>query len=341
MKRKRGIAVAGIWMAILVAGIAWADSQGIVAGSMNLGAVWFVGDSITQSNADADTAGSPRKSLYDLLLANGYTFTYTGHSTNNVDGLLATGTNVIDNLYYYHSGISGSMIGDDYPTDRVGMTANMATFWSTGRLALVKPDVILILLGTNDIQQGYDLTNAPSRLTILIQTIYALAGVGDPSIFLASIPPNRLNIPTTTDNVAAFNAAVPGVVAGFRAQGKKVYYVDLFTPLDNDFATYMRATNNLHPNAAGNGVMALQWFDAIEAVVNQPSLRTEGISDGAFHLEISGTTGETYQVEFSQSLTDTNGWQTATNIASLGSSSVLVSQSVTHTAGFYRVRWLQ
>ena len=43
----------------------------IVPGSKDLGAIWFVGDSITQSNADGDANGSPRSELYNLLNANG------------------------------------------------------------------------------------------------------------------------------------------------------------------------------------------------------------------------------------------------------------------------------
>ncbi len=56
----------------------------------DLGAIWCIGDSITQSNADGDSSGSPRKALYDLLIANDYDFTYTGHFTANVDGLPTT-----------------------------------------------------------------------------------------------------------------------------------------------------------------------------------------------------------------------------------------------------------
>lgn len=43
----------------------------IVPGSKNIGAAWFVGDSITQSNADGDATDSPGKALYELLTTNG------------------------------------------------------------------------------------------------------------------------------------------------------------------------------------------------------------------------------------------------------------------------------
>ena len=248
--------------ALLALPCAWAA---ITPGSKTIGAVWFMGDSITQSNADGDSSGSPRKSLYDLLVANGYTFSYTGHYTANIDGLPASGGTADSNLYQYHSGISGSVIGDNYG-GRTGMTQNTPTFWTSGRLATVKPNVILIMLGTNDVDQNIDLANAPARLTTLVNTIFAQAGVGNPSVMVASIPPNRTSLPNDPVNTATFNAAVPGVVAAQRALGRDVYFVDQFTPLDNDYANRMMG-DNLHTNAAGNNSLAQQWFDKISAVV--------------------------------------------------------------------------
>jgi lysophospholipase L1-like esterase/pimeloyl-ACP methyl ester carboxylesterase len=226
----------------------------------DLGVIWFIGDSITQSNADGDSGGSPRKALYDLLTANGYTFSYTGHFTANVDGLPGTGAAPADNLYHYHSGISGSVIGDDY-AGRVGMTANLSSFWNSGRLAVVKPDMILILLGANDVGLALDLPGAPEQLRTLVQTLYELPGIGDPTVFLAQIAPIRIS-PDTPARVAAFNDAVPGIVSGFRMQGRDVRLVDMFTPINNNFALNMQP-DNLHPNAAGNEVMAQQWYQAV------------------------------------------------------------------------------
>jgi len=232
----------------------------VVAGTIDLGAIWFVGDSITQSNADGDSNGSPRKSLYDLLVANGYLFSYTGHFTANTDGLPAAGTSVADNLYHYHSGISGSVIGDDYG-NRTGMTANLTNFWNSGRLAEVKPDIVLIMLGANDVYQELDLSNAPGRLQTLVESIYELPGAGDPTVFLAQITPNRKS-ETASTNVTAFNAAVPGVVDALIAQGRDVRLVDQFTPINNNYDIAMQ-DDNLHPNATGNDIMAQQWYNAI------------------------------------------------------------------------------
>jgi lysophospholipase L1-like esterase len=241
---------------------------GVVPGSKNIGAVWFIGDSITQGIYDGDSGSSPRKSLYDLLVANRYTFTFTGHHTANVDGLPVTGATPETNLYHYHSGISGSVIGNDI-SGRVGMTQNQTSFWTSGRLATVKPNVILIMLGTNDVDQNIDLANAPARLTTLVNTIYSHPGLGNPTVLVASIPPNRTTIPADPTNTATFNAAVPGVVNAQQALGRDVRFVDQFTPLENGYATNMKS-DNLHTNTTGNNTLALQWFNMIQAIVNTP-----------------------------------------------------------------------
>lgn len=240
----------------------------IVPGSKDLGAIWFVGDSITQSNADGDTNGSPRSELYNLLNANGYSFSYTGHFTANPEVLPVTGATANDNLYQYHSGISGSVIGDDFEK-RTGMTENLASHWSSGRLASVKPNVILIMLGTNDIGQGIDVDNAPARLTNYIEQIFDLAVDGSPSVFVGSIPPNRRSAQQTA-RVADFNSAILDVVLSQQSLGRDIHFVDQFAPLDNDYANLMRS-DNLHTNAAGNASLANQWFNGIESVSSVPN----------------------------------------------------------------------
>jgi lysophospholipase L1-like esterase len=236
------------------------------------GAIWFIGDSITQSNADGDPNGSPRKSLYDLLKANGYSFSYTGHHTRNVDGLPASGNSPEDNLYHYHSGISGYLItqGTSQKRERPfrGIGSGLPKYWKSGRLASVKPDIILIMIGTNDIGHGYELAGAPARLSTLLNDIYALPGAGNPTLFLASIPPNRRN-EAERANVIQFNESIPKIVDSYRAEGKKIFFVDQFAPIDNAYDENMRG-DNLHPNTTGNDTMAQTWFEAIQSVFPAP-----------------------------------------------------------------------
>jgi len=134
-----------------------------VGDPVELGDIWFVGDSITQSNADGDGNSSPRNSLLNIFFNQGVSFTYTGHFTANTDGLPSTGSTPATNLYEFHSGISGSVIGNDLG-GRVGMTANLESgidFWNTGRLDTVKPELILIKLWRAHLLYFDDCSHSP------------------------------------------------------------------------------------------------------------------------------------------------------------------------------------
>lgn len=250
-------------------------SAGIIPGSKNIGAVWFVGDSITQGNADGDSNGGMRATLYNSLTASNYTFTYTGHSTANAEGLPTTGSGISANLYQYHSGVSGSVIATNMSlggNNRTGISQNITNWWtnSTSRLSVVKPNVILLMIGANDCYFSVEVTNAPTRLAQLITNIYNQPGIGNPTLFVAVITPDRsTTMVTASNNVAIYNAGIPSVVQSFQALGKDVYLVDQFTALNNNFnnAMVVDGVLNLHPNSVGNTLMASNWLSAIQGYV--------------------------------------------------------------------------
>lgn len=239
---------------------------GIKPGSQNLGAIWCIGDSITQSNCDRDPHGSPRKSLHDLLKADGFTFTFTGHHTANPEGLPVTGDTPETNLYQFHSGISGSVIGDGVG-GRTGMTQSMGKFWTSGRLATVKPDVILIMLGANDTCSDIEVPGAPARLAKLLETLRALPGIGKPTVLVSNVTPIRTDEKAIA-NVALLNAEVPRIVREAAAQGSDVHFVDQFTPMNAAYEKTM-CGDHLHPNAAGNESIARQWFAKIKELAGK------------------------------------------------------------------------
>ena len=221
----------------------------------DLGAIWFIGDSITQSNADGDSNGSPRKSLFDLLMATNVDFTYTGHRNNNLDGLPNS------DLFEYHSGVSGSCIGVN-SNGRTNMTAWIPTWWNQNRLAGVKPNIALVMLGTNDIDLDDNVAGAPDRIRILVDQILSQVRRADPTptIFISEIPPN-LRSRAHTVRVIDFNNALPAVVATLQAEGKDVVLVEQWSRLNADTGSLMQ--DDLHTNAAGNDVLAEQLFDAL------------------------------------------------------------------------------
>jgi len=239
----------------------------IVPGSKNLGAIWFVGDSITQGVADQDPSGfTMRSAFYNYLTSQGYTFSYTGNWTANSNGLPITGAGPADNLYQYHSGVSGAVIGTNF-AGRVGIMQNIPAWWtsSSSRLSFARPNVILLMIGANDANLGIDISNAPSRLSQLIATIYAQPGIGRPTILVATITPDRANARAPT-NVFLLNAGIPDVVQQYQNLGNDVYMVDNYTLLNANYTASMN-TDNLHPNAVGNNFMASNWLSTISGYV--------------------------------------------------------------------------
>ena len=225
--------------------------------TLELGDIWFIGDSITQSNADGDGNSSPRKSLYDLLKPKNVNFTYTGHFADNVDGLPASGGTAETNLYHFHSGVSGIRIGNT----ATGVIHNLPSNWEQGRIATIKPEIILMMLGTNDVLGNVNAETAPARLSELIDEIMSFSGVGTPTIFVSTIPPSERG-PGEKARALAFNTALPDVIAAQRIAGRDIYLVDAFTPLNAAYANTMQA-DGIHPNATGNGVIGRVWYDAI------------------------------------------------------------------------------
>lgn len=216
--------------AISILGVVLFSGATPLNAQLDIGDIWFIGDSITQSNAD---------------------------------GLPSSGGSAATDLYRDHSGTSASVIGNNLGT-RVGMTQNMDSgqnFWNTGRLVTVKPEIILIIIGTNDVVQEIDLANAPAKVSAMVDKIMSLSGAGTPAIFIATIPPNRGNRARII-NVRTFNAALPDVVAAQRLAGRDIYPVDTFTVIDDDYANAMRP-DNLHPNSVGNDHIGQAWFDAL------------------------------------------------------------------------------
>ncbi len=228
--------------------------------SSDLGAIWCIGDSITQGNADRDGESTPRSALYDLLKSKGYDFTFTGHHTANPEGLPDSED------YLYHSGISGIRIGHpEY--DARAFAPNLNNFYQRGTLKKNPPSLVLIMLGTNDIGAGFHNATAPDRLKALINDIYQLDGIGKPTVLVSSIPPNRRKEQERT-NVMIFNGTISDIASDLRGEGKDVYFVDQFQALDQTYESSM-TPDNLHPSGAGNKVIAETWVAAIEDLRNE------------------------------------------------------------------------
>ncbi len=138
-------------------------------------------------------------------------------------------------------------------------------------LTALKPDVVLLLCGTNDARQNNNIGGAGGRIDHFIAGIEA----ADPGarILVGTIPPLVYN----DDGVRRLNADAAAAVAKRAAAGEKVSLVDHYSTLNSVTDIISDRT---HPNVAGYDKMARNWFNALEPHAPQVGfgLSTEGSS---------------------------------------------------------------
>jgi acyl-CoA thioesterase-1 len=126
------------------------------------------------------------------------------------------------------------------------------------RIIVYAPDVVLVLLGTNDMAQGHDVEHAPARLAALIDTIVTTQpGI---RVLVGTLPP--LADSTLEARAEAFNVGVVAVVAAAKKAGQSVQLVDIHAVV-----TLNQLFDGMHPGPDGYAAMAQAWFRALRPLL--------------------------------------------------------------------------
>ena len=220
--------------------------------------IMAVGDSITD---DCEVNGAWRLYLQPLLETNGYAFTFVGRESSNPAGRF-TKTN--------HEGMCGAVIAPPGVFAAHGYATTNTYLQRTVADALTNatPDLVLILIGANDIGRGRDpWLTATNDMPHLLDLIFSNAP--NANILLAKITTlqnaiiNGLNYGAYALNVPIYNAALQGVVNQRRAAGQNVFLADMFSVVN--YSTMFNG-DHLHPNAAGLQVVASEWLTRIKSL---------------------------------------------------------------------------
>ncbi len=183
-----------------------------------------VGDSITD---DCFGNGAYRLSLQSLLESNGYAFTFVGRNVSSAAGGFTKtrhegycGVPIAAPGYYEVHGYSGT---DAYLEKIVPDALTNAT-----------PDVILLLIGANDIghgrNPGYVATN---DMPVLLDHIFAKAPAVNVIIGkITSLTNGSWGYGNYCTNVPIYNAALQEMVNARRAAGQNVFLADCFSVVD-------------------------------------------------------------------------------------------------------------
>lgn len=222
----------------MLAAMAWcvtaaAPAQGVTR-------VMPLGDSITHGY---NVPGGYRIALEDRLIAAGLDVDFVGSQANGPRELADR----------QHEG---------YPGDRIDELSRRVDPLVAGN----RPEVVLLLIGTNDMIGNYRLATAPQRLSSLIDQISA--GARGAPILVASLPTLEKTDGDSSSSgdgdrrVRAYNAAIPRVVADQVARGRRVSFVDMYPALDrSDLA------DRVHPNRTGYNKMAAVWESALRVTL--------------------------------------------------------------------------
>jgi lysophospholipase L1-like esterase len=194
--------------------------------------------------------GGYRIELFRQSVMNSRNLTFVGSLTN--------GPATVQNRTFpqHHEGHGG------YTIDTLGGKNGISGQITDQALSSYHPNIVLLKIGTNDINSNIDVANAPTRLGKLIDEITTNA----PSALLvvSSIIPTADN--TTNQRVQTYNAAIPGLVNTRAAAGKHVVFVDNYATFakNANYATALMA-DGLHPNDAGYVILGQSFYGAIAA----------------------------------------------------------------------------
>jgi lysophospholipase L1-like esterase len=215
-------------------------------------AIMPLGDSIT--DGFTPLPGGYRIELFHQMLANKQAITFVGRNSN--------GPNTVDGQVFPkgHEGYVGYTIDNAPIAGRSGISPLV-----DGAIAAARPNIILLMIGTNDIDLNVDVANAPTRLAALVDRITTDAPMA--LLAVATIIPTAK---TANENamVQAYDAAIPGLVQQRSAAGKHIILVDNYAAFsaNPNYQTALMA-DTLHPNPAGYALLGQTWYAVIRPFV--------------------------------------------------------------------------
>lgn len=237
--------------------------------------IMAVGDSITD---DCVFNGAWRLYLQPLLESNGYPFTFVGRQSSGAAGGFTQPL---------HEGYCGAVIAaPGMLTSPVHGYAGTNVYLQNivaDALTNPPPDLMLILIGVNDIGRGRDpwftATNDMANLLNLIFSNAPSANVMIAKVTSVAKAENisGLNYSLYTANVPIFNAALQLLVNQRRAAGQNVFLADLFSAVNT--ATMLNA-DGLHPNPNGLQAIAQEWLDRMQCVTTGGNLAASVLVKG-------------------------------------------------------------
>jgi hypothetical protein len=115
------------------------------------------------------------------------------------------------------------------------------------------PQIVLLLVGSNDVARDIDVANSGRRLDDLIGRIRTLKPAA--LIYVSTIP----RVDSRAAGTVQYNDQLRSVVLAREQRGEAVHLIDSYTPLEKPGLK----ADGIHPNDAGYDIIARLWLNAI------------------------------------------------------------------------------
>jgi lysophospholipase L1-like esterase len=211
-----------------------------------------LGDSITDGVGSSAPGGGYRVELFHAAVQAHQALAFVGSATD------PNGPTTLDGKVFprNHEGHPGYTIDDSATTSGISPLVDQS-------IATNHPQIILLMIGTNDVNRNIDPTNAPTRLGALLDRMFNDAP--NALVVVAKITP-WMDDGANASVVQTYNNAITGVVQTRASSGKHVIAVDMYAPFtaNPNYKTALMS-DYLHPNDAGYVVMGDVWYAAIKS----------------------------------------------------------------------------
>ncbi|KAJ7235657.1 lipolytic enzyme [Mycena rebaudengoi] len=207
----------------------------------------------TTSSAPTSTStGVTGLNMRLLPLGDSITWGFTSSDGNGYRAVLHNLLQTGNTLDFIGSFKSGTMTDNDNE-GHIGATVQQIAQASTSTAALpARPNVVLLMAGTNDILNGFP-AGAPAQLATLIDSIFTTCP--DAALIVATLTPLTTG---QQAQVVTYNQAVTQLVNTRKAAGKHILLADMSSVLASDLI------DGIHPTDAGYVKMANAWFPVVQ-----------------------------------------------------------------------------
>ncbi len=218
-----------------------------------------LGDSLTHGGGDSDDGDvhpTYRYWLWEKLKDNGYDVDFVGSTTSpSFSGYSFDRGN---------EGHGGYTIGGI--VDGVGEGGKLSS-WLKG----YKPDIALVVIGTNDVLWNTPMEMRFKNLGRLVETLRDRnPGV---VIFIGKLPPTGSSVRNEGQGLIEFNRKLPGWASGVSTSASPVRVVDLYSGYDGRADN--QASRYIHPDESGEKKIADRFYSAIASYLDKGEMPGE------------------------------------------------------------------